>query len=100
LWDLLQLETIRQDALDALTTGMITVETVKERIHHCFRKTADIVMQRNRRFKQIETELYEKEKAFPRSFRAAPSPLSSSTATTWSPIGTMHWKSSPDTVPT
>jgi PAS domain S-box-containing protein len=63
LWDLLQLETIRQDALDALTAGMINVETVEERIHHCFRKTADIVMQRNRRFKQIETELYEKEKS-------------------------------------
>ena len=63
LWDLLQLETIRQDALDALATDTITVETVKARIHQCFLKTADIVMQRNRRFKQIETELYEKEKS-------------------------------------
>ncbi len=62
LWDLLQLETIRQEALDSLGTGTFTVETVKNRIHQCFLKTADIVMQRNRRFKQIETELYEKEK--------------------------------------
>ncbi|MBC2712538.1 MAG: PAS domain S-box protein [Desulfosarcina sp.] len=62
LWDLLQLETIRQDAFDALTTGTITAETAKDRINQCFRKTADIVMQRNRRFKQIEIELYEKEK--------------------------------------
>jgi PAS domain S-box-containing protein len=63
LWDLLQLETIRQEALDSLSTGTFSVETVKTRIHQCFRKTADIVMQRNRRFKQIETELYEKEKS-------------------------------------
>jgi hypothetical protein len=89
LWDLLQLETIRQEALDALTSETVTVETVKASIHQCFRKTADIVMQRNRRFKQIETELYEKEKSFPRSFRAAPSPPLSSTAIMWSPIGTM-----------
>jgi PAS domain S-box-containing protein len=63
LWDLLQLETIRQEALDSLSSETVTVETVKARIHQCFRKTADIVMQRNRRFKQIETELYEKEKS-------------------------------------
>ena len=63
LWDLLQLETIRQEALGSLSSGTVTVETVKTRIHQCFRKTADIVMQRNRRFKQIETELYEKEKS-------------------------------------
>ncbi len=63
LWDLLQMEIIRQNALDALSTETITVEAVKEQIHQCFRKTADIVMQRNRRFKQIETELYEKEKS-------------------------------------
>ncbi|MDX2455186.1 PAS domain-containing protein, partial [Desulfosarcina sp.] len=63
LWDLLQLETIRQEAMDSLSAGTVTAETVKKRIHQCFRKTADIVMQRNRRFKQIETELYEKEKS-------------------------------------
>jgi PAS domain-containing protein len=65
LWDLLQLETIRQDALDALTVGIeaLTPEAVKGRIHECFVKTADIVMHRNRRFKQIETELYENEKS-------------------------------------
>ena len=62
LWDLLQLEIIRQEALDALNAGTFTIEAVETRIHQCFRKTADIVMQRNRRFKQIETELYEKEK--------------------------------------
>ena len=62
LWDLLQLETTRQDAFNALTTETVTVEAVKDRINQCFRKTADILMQRNRRFKQIETELYEKEK--------------------------------------
>ncbi len=62
LWDLLRLETIRQDALDALSAETLTLETVKDRMHQCFRKTADLVMQRNRRFKQIETELYEKEK--------------------------------------
>ena len=62
LWDLLQLETIRQDTLDTLATDTITTESVQAQIHACFRKTADIVMQRNRRFKQIETELHEKEK--------------------------------------
>ncbi|HSO20422.1 MAG TPA: hypothetical protein VLT88_13250, partial [Desulfosarcina sp.] len=51
LWDLLQLETIREEAFDTLATDTLTVDAVKERIHHCFRKTADIVMQRNRRFK-------------------------------------------------
>jgi PAS domain-containing protein len=50
-------------SLDSLSSETVTVETVKARIHQCFRKTADIVMQRNRRFKQIETELYEKEKS-------------------------------------
>ncbi|MGD8703782.1 MAG: PAS domain S-box protein, partial [Desulfosarcina sp.] len=63
LWDLLRLETIRQEALDALGTESVSAETVGDRIHQCFRKTADIIMQRNRRFKQIETELYEKERA-------------------------------------
>ncbi|WP_319407071.1 PAS domain S-box protein [uncultured Desulfosarcina sp.] len=63
LWDLLQLETIRREALDSLTTETLTLETVQDRIHQCFRKTADILMQRNRRFKQIETELYENEKS-------------------------------------
>ena len=62
LWDLLQLETIRDDALGALTTEQLTADAVEDRLHHCFRKAADIIMQRNRRFKQIETELYEKEK--------------------------------------
>ncbi|MGA6926108.1 MAG: PAS domain S-box protein [Desulfosarcina sp.] len=62
LWDLLQLETIRQEALDALTGTTGDAETINTQIHRCFRKTADIVMQRNRRFKQIESELYEKEK--------------------------------------
>ena len=40
LWDLMQLETIRQDALDSLSTDTVTTETVKTRIHQCFRKTA------------------------------------------------------------
>jgi PAS domain S-box-containing protein len=62
LWDLLQLETIRQDAVDALTTESITAEMVGDQLHQCFRKAADILMHRNRRFKQIESELYEKEK--------------------------------------
>ncbi len=62
LWDLLRLETIREEAFKDLTGKTVSVETVKDRIHQCFLKAADIVMQRNRRFKQIETELYEKEK--------------------------------------
>jgi PAS domain S-box-containing protein len=62
LWDLLQLETIRQDAVDALTIESITAEMVGDQLHQCFRKAADILMHRNRRFKQIESELYEKEK--------------------------------------
>ena len=52
----------REEAFKDLTGETVSVDTVKDRIHHCFLKTADIVMQRNRRFKQIETELYEKEK--------------------------------------
>jgi PAS domain S-box-containing protein len=63
LWDLLQLETIREKAFSAMTAETISVEEAKARINQCFRKTADIVMQRNRRFKQIERELYEKEKS-------------------------------------
>ena len=62
LWDLLQLETIRQDALDALGSDGVTGQRVSEQLHQCFRKAADILLHRNRRFKQIETELYEKEK--------------------------------------
>ena len=62
LWDLLQLETIRQDALADLTTETMTMETVKDRFNQVFRKSADILMQRNRRFKQIETALHENEK--------------------------------------
>ena len=63
LWDLLQMETIRESAFSALTAETISVEDVKSRINQCFRKTADIVMHRNRRFKQIERELYENEKS-------------------------------------
>ena len=63
LWDLLQLETIRETAFSALTAETISVEDVKARINQCFRKTAEIVMHRNRRFKQIERELYENEKS-------------------------------------
>ena len=63
LWDLLQLETIRDSALSALSAGSLSVEEVKARVNQCFRKTADIVMHRNRRFKQIERELYENEKS-------------------------------------
>ncbi|WP_319522072.1 PAS domain S-box protein [uncultured Desulfosarcina sp.] len=63
LWDLLQLEAIREDAFAALETEKLTAENARERINRCFRKTAEIVMQRNRRFKQIENELYEKEKS-------------------------------------
>jgi PAS domain S-box-containing protein len=62
LWDLLQLETIRRDTLDLLVKEPLTVETVTNRLHGAFQKTADILMRRNRRFKQIETELNENEK--------------------------------------
>jgi PAS domain S-box-containing protein len=62
LWDLLQLDTIRQDAIDALSTKTLNAETINAWIKQSFHKTADILMQRNRRFKQIETELNEKEK--------------------------------------
>jgi PAS domain S-box-containing protein len=63
LWDLLQLETIREQTIAALPNETVSAETVQARINQSFRKTVDIIMQRNRRFKQIETELYEKEKS-------------------------------------
>lgn len=62
LWDLLKLETIREEALADLGAENLTLEAVQARIDQGFRRAADILMQRNRRFKQIESELYEKEK--------------------------------------
>ncbi|BBO90895.1 PAS domain S-box protein [Desulfosarcina ovata] len=62
LWDLLKLETIREESLSALTTASVTPETIQAQLDQSFRRTADILMQRNRRFKQIESEIYEKEK--------------------------------------
>ena len=62
LWDLLQLETIRLESVSNLEQGAIRPETIKDSIDQTFRRTADILERRNRRFKQIERELYEKEK--------------------------------------